>query len=269
MSSTLFSLAGRRALITGASMSIGRSLALGFADHGGDIAIHYAAAADAKAGRPTAARATLDEVVSRGVRAYLVDEDLAVDGAGRRIVERAVAGLGGVDILVVCASIQIRAPFLEITSADIALQVAIDLRATIELLQAALPAMQKQRWGRVLTIGSINQQRPAPDLAVYAALKSAQQNLTANLAREYARHNVMINNLAPGLVATQRNEWRRQDANAWQGIETAASPTVKRAADPDEMVGAALLLCSEAASYIAGADLMVTAAAHLPQSAAG
>jgi NAD(P)-dependent dehydrogenase (short-subunit alcohol dehydrogenase family) len=268
MSSTLFSLTGRRALITGASMSIGRSLALGFADHGADIAIHYAAAADAGAGQPDAARATLDEVTARGVRACLVDEDLAMDGAGRRIVEQAAAGLGSVDILVVCASIQIRAPFLEVTSADIALQVAIDLRATIELLQAALPAMQARHWGRVLTIGSINQQRPAPDLAVYAALKSAQQNLAANLARVYAGDNVMINNLAPGLVATQRNDWRRQDADAWRRIEASASPTVKRAAHPDEMVGAALLLCSEAASYIAGADLMVTAGAHLPQSPA-
>lgn len=124
--------------------------------------------------------------------------------------------------------------------------------------------MQAQRWGRVLTVGSIQQARPAPDLAVYAALKAAQWNLCVNLARQYAPHNVMINNLAPGLVATERNRWRRADADAWRDTQAKAAAPMGRAAAPDEMVGAALLLCSEAANYIAGVDLMVTGAAHLP-----
>ena len=121
-------------------------------------------------------------------------------------------------------------------------------------------------WGRVLTIGSINQLRPAPDLAIYAALKAAQHNLCVNLARQYAPYNVMINNLSPGLVATERNRWRRADAESWRRFEAMAAGPIGRAAEPDEMVGAALLLCSQAASYIAGVDLMVTAGAHLPHS---
>ena len=104
-------------------------------------------------------------------------------------------------------------------------QFQINFRATVELLQAALPAMKAQGWGRVLTIGSINQVRPEPDLAIYAALKSAQHNLCINLARQYAPFNVMINNLSPGLVATERNRWRRQDAEEWRNIQAALGKT--------------------------------------------
>ncbi len=133
----------------------------------------------------------------------------------------------------------------------------------VDLLQAALPGMKERGWGRVLTIGSINQVKPEPELSIYAALKSAQHNLCINLARQYAPFNVMINNLSPGLVATERNRWRRQDSGDWKKIQAAAAPFLARAAEPDEMAGAALLLCSDAASYIAGIDLMVTGAAHL------
>lgn len=258
-----FSMAGRRALITGASLSIGRSLALGFADHGASIAIHYSAAADKAFGHPDAAQEALAAVKARGVGACLVETDLAHAGAGRETVAKAIAALGAVDILVVCASIQSRTPFLKITDEDIERQTQINFRATVELLQAALPPMKERGWGRVLTIGSVNQVRPDPELAIYAALKSAQYNLCINLAKQYAPFNVMINNLSPGLVATERNRWRRQDAEEWRKIQAAAAGAIGRAAEPDEMVGAAVLLCSDAASYIAGIDLMVTGGSHL------
>lgn len=259
-----FSMAGRRALVTGASVSIGRAIALGFADHGASVALHYSAAADAKAGLPDAACATLEEVRARGVDACTVETDLALPGSGHRTVDLAIQGLGAIDVLVVCASIQIRTPFAEVTSDEIDRQVRVDFNATVELLQGALPSMKERKWGRVLTIGSVNQLRPAPDLAVYAALKSAQHNLCVNLARQYAPFNVMINNLSPGLVATERNRWRRENAEDWRRIQAADSGPIGRAARPGEMVGAALLLCSEEASYIAGIDLMVTGGAHLP-----
>jgi glucose 1-dehydrogenase len=258
-----FSMAGRRALITGASLSIGRSLALGFADHGAAIAVHYSSAADKGFGRPDAARDTLAAVQARGVSGCLVEADLSQQGAGRQTVEKAIAGLGGIDILVICASIQSRTPFLSVKPEEIERQIQINFRATVELLQAALPAMQERGWGRVLTIGSVNQVRPEPDLAIYAALKSAQHNLCINLARQYASFTVMINNLSPGIVETERNRWRRTDADEWRQIQKTAAGAIGRAAQPDEMVGAAVLLCSEAASYIAGVDLMVTGGSHL------
>lgn len=258
-----FSLKGRKALVTGGSMSIGRAIACGFADVGADVAIHYAAAADRACGLPRAADEVVQELKARNVAAHAIEGDLREIGAGHRIVAAACQVLDMVDILVVCASIQHRGPFETIPPTQIAEEVDINFRATVELMQAALPPMKERSWGRVLTIGSINQVRPDRELAVYAALKSAQANLCLNLARHYASHGVLINNLSPGLVATERNRWRREDAADWRRIEAEANP-MRRAGLPEEMVGAALLFCSDAGSFIAGADLMVTGAGHLP-----
>lgn len=258
-----FSMQGRSALVTGGSVSIGRAICLAFAEHGANIAVHYAAAADKAFGLPDAAESTAKELRALGVKAVTIDEDLEQPGAGRRTVERAIAGLGQVDVLVVCASIQYRGTFESITQEQVQRQVAINFQSTIDLLQAALPPMKARGWGRVLTIGSINQVRPEPGLAVYAALKDAQKNLALNLARQYAPFGVNINNLAPGLIATERNRWRREDAKEWADIQRAVSP-IARAGTPEEMANCALLLCSEAGSYIAGADLMATGAGHLP-----
>lgn len=258
-----FSMAGRVALITGGSLSIGRELALGFAEQGADIAIHHAAAADAAYGFPKAALETARDCAARGARTCIVDQDLSEPGAGRQIVESAITQMGRVDVLIVCASIQYRGPFASITPEQVQRQVAINFQATIDLLQAALPPMAERGWGRVVTIGSINQVRPEPELAVYAALKDAQKNLCLNLARTYAACGVTLNNLSPGLIATERNRWRRSDAAAWANIESNASP-MGRSGKPQDLVGAAIMLCSEAGAYIAGADLMITGAGHLP-----
>lgn len=262
--SDIFSMRGRTALVTGGSVSIGRAIALGFAAHGASVAVQSAAKADAAFGLPDAARDTAAEIAAFGVAGYAIDADFAEPDGPRRTFEAAIAALGRIDVLVLCASIQTRVAFDDITPAQLAREMRINLEASIELLQLAVPPMRERRWGRVLTIGSINQVRPEPQLATYAALKSAQCNIAMNLAKQCACDNVMVNNLSPGIVATERNRWRRKDAAEWQAIQQKAAGTVGRAAQPSEMVGAALLLCSDAGSYIAGADLMVTAGAHLP-----
>lgn len=257
-----FSMAGRRALVTGGSVSIGHEIALAFAEAGADVAIHHARAADVAFGRPDAAAETVAEIQSRGRRSVAIEADFARAGEARRTVEAAGAALGSVDVLVVCASIQYRTPFEEVTDEQIERQVQVNFRATIELLQAALPSMREKRFGRILAIGSVNQIVPESVLSVYAALKSAQYNLVVSLAREYAPHGITINNLSPGLIATERNRWRREDAAAWKEIELGSSP-MQRAGRPSEMAGPALLLCSEAGSYITGADLQATGGRHL------
>lgn len=264
--SKLFSMTGRNCLVTGGSVSIGRAIALGFAAHGASVAIHHSATADAAFGIPEAANDTVKSMQALGARAFSVEADLMMPSGARRAFEGAVAALGSVDVVVVCASVQKRVEFGEISSEQFAREVRINLEATIELLQLAIPPMRARRWGRVLTIGSINQVKPEPQLAVYAALKSAQANLALNLATQYASDNVLINNLSPGLVETERNRWRRKDAQEWREIQARTVRTVGRAAQPEEMVGPALLLCSDAGSYIAGVDLMVTAGAHLPSA---
>jgi NAD(P)-dependent dehydrogenase (short-subunit alcohol dehydrogenase family) len=257
-----FSMRGRRALVTGGSVSIGRAIALAFADAGADVAIHHARAADVAFGKPDAAEATAADIRARGRRAAVIEADFEVSGEARRSVQAAEQALGGVDVLVVCASIQYRTPFDEVTPEQIERQIQINFRASIELLQAAMPPMKARGWGRVLTLGSINETRPEPVLSIYAALKSAQHNLAINLARQYAPFGVTVNNLSPGLIATERNAWRRVDTAEWAGIERGANP-MGRAGTPEEMAGAALLLCSDAGSFITGADVQATGGKHL------
>lgn len=259
---TRFSMIGRRALVTGGSVSIGRSIALAFADAGASVAIHHCAAADAAFGKPDAAGETADLIRKRGGRAVIIEADFGNAHEALRTVAAATDALGGVDVLAVCASVQYRVPFEAITAEQIEHQIQINFRASIELMQSALPPMKARGWGRVLTIGSVNQTTPEAELTVYAALKSAQHNLAINLARQYAPFGVTVNNLSPGLIATERNLWRRADAQAWAAIERDSSP-MRRAGMPEEMAGAALLLCSEAGSFITGADLQATGGRHL------
>ncbi|MFI4902815.1 MAG: SDR family NAD(P)-dependent oxidoreductase [Burkholderiales bacterium] len=258
----LFSMTGRRALVTGGSVSIGRAIALAFADAGADIAIHHSQAADDAFGKPDAASEVAALVRQRGRRCAVVEADFGKPGEGTRTVAEARKALGGVDVLVVCASIQYRTPFEQVTPEQTDRQVQINFKATIELLQAALPPMKERGFGRVVTIGSINETTPEPALSVYAALKCAQHNLAINVARQYAPFGVTVNNLSPGLIATERNRWRREDADAWAAIERNSSP-MGRAGTPDEIASAALLLCSDAGSFITGADLQVNGGRHL------
>ncbi|TIQ36633.1 MAG: SDR family oxidoreductase [Mesorhizobium sp.] len=257
-----FSMAGRRALVTGGSVSIGREIVRVFAEAGADVAVHSARAADIAFGQPDAAEEAVREVREKGRRGVAIDADFAEPGEATRCVQDVIKALGGIDVLVVCASIQYRTPFLELPADQIERQIQINFRATIELLQTALPGMKDNGWGRVLTIGSINQTRPESDLAVYAALKSAQHNLSFNLAKDYAPHGVTINNLSPGLVITERNRWRREDAAKWAEIQKSSAP-MQRAGQASEMAGAALLLCSDAGSFITGIDLQATGGRHL------
>lgn len=258
-----FSMQGRRALVTGGSLSIGRAISLAFADAGADVAIHHSPAADAVFERPNAAADTVAEVAARGGRGFAIPADFALAGEGSRTVAEAMRLLGGLDVLVVCASIQYRTPFAETTPEQIDRQVKINFNASVELLQAVVPPMKAQGYGRILTIGSINQVRPEPMLAIYAALKSAQHNLSINLARQLAPFGITVNNLSPGLIATERNRWRRADMAEWAEIERRICP-MGRAGTPEEMANAALLLCSDAGSYITGADLYATGGGHLP-----
>jgi NAD(P)-dependent dehydrogenase (short-subunit alcohol dehydrogenase family) len=257
-----FSMMGRRALVTGGSLSIGREIVTAFAEAGASIAVHHAHAADIAFGHPSAAQETVAAVAALGCRAVAIEADFAQTGAATRCVHDARRALGGLDVLVVCASVQYRTPFEEVTAEQIERQIQINFRATLELLQAVLPEMRQRGFGRILTIGSVNQTSPEGLLSVYAALKSAQYNLSINLAREYAPYGITVNNLSPGLIATERNKFRRQDAAAWAQIEAGCCP-MQRAGRASEMAAAALLLCSDAGSYITGADLQATGGRHL------
>jgi NAD(P)-dependent dehydrogenase (short-subunit alcohol dehydrogenase family) len=243
-----FNLSGRRALVTGSSRGIGAALALGLAEAGADVVIHYT-------GSTAAAESTAALVRTLGRRTGIVQADLTSDDAARRIFDAATAALGGIDILILNASIQIKKPFTEFTRAELDRHYAVNFRSSYELLQLTAPAMCARRWGRILTIGSVQETKPHPLMLPYSCSKHAQTGLVLGLARSLAPDGVTINGLAPGVILTDRNTDALADPAYAQKVR-AAIPA-GRFGESSDCVGAALLLCSDAGAYITGQNLFI------------
>jgi NAD(P)-dependent dehydrogenase (short-subunit alcohol dehydrogenase family) len=245
----IFGLTGRTALVTGSSRGIGAAIAEGLAGAGARVVVHGS--------RPGAASGTLERIRAAGAEGAEIDGDLALPHGGRDLVERAEE-IGPLDILVINASAQVNAVLAELTPEDLALQIDVNLRSTLEMLQTVLPRMAARGWGRVVSVGSINQLRPKSIVTAYAATKAAQHNIIQSQARDYAKHNVLMNTLAPGLVDTDRNADRRDaDPVAWADYVRSLN-WMGRAGRPEEMVGAAVFLASEACSFMTGETVVLS-----------
>jgi glucose 1-dehydrogenase len=243
-----FRIANRTALVTGARREIGRAIALALAGAGARLAIHHAGTAEEAAD----AAAVVEDIERSGGAARAFGQDFALDDAGGRLAA-AVAAWSPVDILVLNASIELPESYQAISRERFDRQIAVNLRSPLELLQALVPPMAARGWGRVVTIGSVQQVRPHPQMMVYAGTKAAQLNWAWNLARQFGGQGVTVNNLAPGAILTARN--RAQMAT--EGEALVPRIPAGRLGTPDDLVGAALLLCSDAGAYINGVNLFV------------
>lgn len=248
-----FDLTGRTALVTGSSRGIGRAIALALAEYGADVAVHCAR-------RVADAEEVAAQAQSCGVRSLVVQADIGDAAGPAQLVEAVSDGLGALDILVLNASIEERTPWAEISLESFQRQVDVNLRSTLQLFQLVVPGMAERGWGRVVTLGSIQQVKPSPAMLVYAGHKMAQLNMARNLALQVARSGVTVNNLAPGAILTERNAGPLSDPEHRARIE--GRIPVGRLGAPEDLVGAALLLCSDAGRYITGADLFVDGGWH-------
>ena len=247
----MFDLTGRRALVTGARRGIGRAIALTLAAHGAQVAVHHSVSED----ELQDARAVVREIESHRGTARAFAADFSGRKAGAAFAKHVGTEFGPVDILVLNASIEILEDYDRISEQAFDRQMAINLRAPMELVQGLLPGMKARGWGRVLAIGSIQQLKPHPRMLVYAGTKSAQLNWVRNLARHVGGAGVTINNLAPGAIWTARNNDQLSDPVTRNQLEQRIP--LGRLGTPEDLAGAALLLCSNAGSYINGADLFV------------
>ena len=153
-------------------------------------------------------------------------------------------------------------PFVDLDPDLADRQIDLHLKALIRLTRAALPGMVARGWGRILTVGSVQQVKPHPRTLVYAASKEAQMSIVRNLAKQYASRGVTVNNLAPGFIATDRNTEAMANADYMEHLLTARIPAGV-VGQPEDCAGAALLLCSEAGKYITGINLLVDGGMHL------
>lgn len=244
----LFSLHGRTALVTGSTRGIGRSILLAFAEAGAAVVAHGVGEGENKA-------SLLASTAAMGAKARFIPGDLGTPGGGRALAEHVLSETGGVDIVVLNASIQIRKPWPEISPAEYELQMQVNFQSSLEILQTLVPAMKERKWGRILAIGSVQQGKPHPHMLVYAASKAAQMSLISNLARQLAPDGITANNLAPGVILTDRNTEALADSAYADKVR--ASIPLGHFGEATDCAGAALLLCSEAGRYITGQNLYV------------
>lgn len=250
----VFDLKGRTALVTGSSRGIGRAIALKLAEHGAGLVVHCG-------GNAEAAAKVAEEAEAFGVKAHVAAMDLAEPDAPRRLRDMVKKLVGGIDILVLNASVQHRRNWLEVTGEEFDSQVVVNLKASLGLMQLFVPAMMDKGWGRILTIGSVQQTRPHPEMIVYSATKAAQMSMVMTVAREVACAGVTVNNLSPGVIETDRNREALADCKYMR--QRLSLIPCGFFGKPSDCAAAALLLCSEEGRYITGIDLPVDGGRHL------
>ena len=150
---------------------------------------------------------------------------------------------------------QIPSPWHAIRAEDADRHWRVNCAAPLRLIQALVPGMRDRGWGRVLMIGSVQQARPHPEMLVYAALKSAQENMVRNLAKQAARSGVTVNAVAPGVVATDRT----RSALAAPEDHAAVVATIPAGfvAEPEDIAGLCAFLAGPGARYVTGQTIIV------------
>lgn len=243
----LFSLAGRRALVTGASRGIGYAVATALAGAGAHVILNgrSGAALDRAAAELRTTGATVD------VSLFDVTDAAAVT-AGVAAIERSV---GPIDVLVNNAGIQRRAPLEKFDDADWRELMAINLDAVYFVSKAVARHMIPRGRGKIVNIGSVQCELARPGIAPYTAAKGAVKNLTKGMCADWARYGLQINALAPGYFDTPLNKALVEDPvfDEWLRKRTPAGRWGKL----EDLHGAAVFLASRASDFINGQTLYV------------
>ena len=185
-------LAGRRALVTGGAVRIGRRLSLELADMGLDVAVHYRSSEGP-------AEQTAADCRARGVRAEVVAGDLGSAEGCRQVVAAAAEALGGVDVLVCSAANFVSAPFEKTSEEQLDAALAVNLKGPFFCAQAAAPAMTAGGFGRIVLLGDVAGLEPWPRFTAHSVAKAGVAMLTRCLAQELAPA-ITVNSIAPGPV---------------------------------------------------------------------
>ena len=228
-----FDLTGKIALVTGSTRGIGKAIGDAFEEYGARVIRHNTKVCDLA--DPAAIEAWFAQLKAEGMLP---------------------------DILVANASIQAKVPWTEFPMDEARKEIQVNFLATLRMFQLSFPKMKAQQWGRLIAVGSVNERRPHPEMCIYAATKSAQENLVRGLARQVAADGVTVNNLCPGVFNTDRN--RECLADPVYGPKVTAAIPMHQYAMPEDAAGAALLLASDAGRYITGATIMVDGALSIP-----
>ncbi len=234
----------KRALITGSARGIGRAIAIQLAKDGYEVIISCTGVSEK-------ALETKAAIEKNGGKAELITANLCDLAQARALAQQA----GGVDVLVLNASLQYRTPWQEITAEACYEQLNCNFVSSMLLIQAFAPHMKEQKWGRIVTIGSVQEAKPHPDMLVYSASKAAQTNMVQSLSLQLAPFGITVNNVAPGVICTDRNQEALADAGYAKKVMD--SIPVGFYGEPEDCAGIVSLLCSQEGRYITGQSIYV------------
>jgi 3-oxoacyl-[acyl-carrier protein] reductase len=239
------SLAGRVALVTGASRGIGKAIALALAEAGAGVAVNFHSGA-------AEADAVVLAVRAQGRKAVAIGADVSQGDAVARLVGTAEAALGPIDVLVNNAGIAVRRGLEDLTEADFDRTIAVNLKSAFLCMQAVLPGMRARAWGRIVNISSGAARGAGVVGAHYNASKAGMEGLTRGFAARLAREGVTVNAVAPSLVET--------DMTSAMARDNAARIPVGRMGTPEEVAQAVLMVIGNA--YMTGQTVQVNGGLH-------
>jgi NAD(P)-dependent dehydrogenase (short-subunit alcohol dehydrogenase family) len=252
ISTTLFDLTGRVAVVTGGAGSIGSSVARRMAQHGAKVLL-----ADVKDfGEKKAmemnkeAKAAADEPLFAGVQVDVTNQ-ASVD----RAIRKAMDLFGRLDIVVSTAGQMCKKPTFDLTTEEFNDLYNTHVAGSLRCAQAAGRVFREQHSGCVINIASISSFVDLIEVTAYACAKSAMMGLTRSLANEWAKYGIRVNAIAPGFFPTAIN--RKMIENTDRGRRILEHTPMGRFGDPDELAGAAIFLASDAAKFVTGHTLVV------------
>ena len=240
-------LASKTAIVIGGTSGIGLALALGLAEAGANVV-----PSSRHSGHVESAAAAIRE---KGRRSLAVPCDVSDRASLEALRDAACAEFGAVDILVNCAGITKRAPVLEMSEEDWNSILDTNLNGTLRSCQVFGRKMIERKLGRIINIASLSSFAAWNQVAAYGASKSAVASLTKSLAIEWAAHGVCVNALVPGVFRTQLNSALLDGTP--RGKEILMRTPMQRFGKVEELVGAAVFLASDAASFVTGHLLVV------------
>ncbi len=255
---TTMALTGKRALVTGSSKGIGAGVALALAREGADVAVNYR-------GDAAGAEGVAGQIRALGRKAAAIGADVARVADCQRLVREAADALGGLDILVNNAGITLWEDFFATDEAHWDATLDTNLKSMFFCTQAAARIMREQRWGRVVNMSSGASRSAFKRATPYNASKGGVNMLTVGLATELGPYGITVNAVAPGAILIERTSKELPD---YAGTFAAATP-VGRVGYPEDVAGAVLYYCSDAAAYVTGQVFWVDGGLFLRAGAIG